>query len=705
MSTKEILQSLLLIFLLCASFCVMEIDTQSEDVSDLNGDYCRQKWSCDVPDIDDRNCKCDSRCTLFNDCCVDINNTSQTLRTHVPKFNCEYISEIYSESFIFVVQTCPLETRKDLAAECEGSSSPDSKIPVTGIKTGYTYRNMFCAACHREEFLSWQVGFSCKWRYRSMVNKTLDSMQQDEHCSKVYHPPHVPRSLATSKINYDARKCFPFIDSCISNEHATECKNGEVALVFDDHVYKNVDCAVCNNIDKDNLTCSARTWKLRPSGEKRKITNYSYRLLFDFNTNDATGTYVKHFRTQHPERNRKSCPDRQVYDPFSDVCRKVNCLFPLVFDDGKCVYIRYNVDGNKTDTNGGGNDGEKCVYVKLNYTEYEIINQTNIFIYSINKTIDNDAFYHVGDYTYVCESELQITVEERISVEIYHQSESILSFVGSVLSITALTITLILYLRFPKLRNTPGKSLICLMLCLIVAQLLFLFANEVEDRHHFCIGFAVTIHYAFLASVFWMNCMSFDIFITFSKGFVKSNGDKSSKTFVWYSLYSWLCPLFIVVSGVCLDVFTANDYRPRYGEIVCWIGNKRAILVYFMIPVALLVTANLFFYVFTIRSIFLSNRQTNRILRQKKSCKLLVYVKLSIVMGLTWVFAYVASLTNELVFWYLFIFFNSWQGVFIFISFVCFGKARTLVIDRVRVVSSFFQSRTQSTILTNSSKH
>jgi hypothetical protein len=90
MSTKEILQSLLLIFLLCASFCVMEIDTQSEDVSDLNGDYCRQKWSCDVPDIDDRNCKCDSHCTLFNDCCVDINNTSQTLRTHVPKFSCEY---------------------------------------------------------------------------------------------------------------------------------------------------------------------------------------------------------------------------------------------------------------------------------------------------------------------------------------------------------------------------------------------------------------------------------------------------------------------------------------------------------------------------------------------------------------------------------------------------------------------------------------
>jgi uncharacterized protein YcsI (UPF0317 family) len=39
-------------------------------------------------------------------------------------------------------------------------------------------------------------------------------------------------------------------------------------------------------------------------------------------------------------------------------------------------------------------------------------------------------------------------------------------------------------------------------------QLLFLFANEVEDRHHFCIGFAFTIHYAFLASVFWMNCMS-----------------------------------------------------------------------------------------------------------------------------------------------------------------------------------------------------
>lgn len=659
------------------------------NMRDLNGTFCKSKWSCKVPYIDDRTCKCDSHCSVYGDCCSDVTET-QSKNTFVPTFSCVYLPQINVKSYIFMVQTCPMGTGADLRRSCEKAEG--THIVVSGKNSNYTYRNMYCAACNEEDFVMWQAGYSCSWRHNGDVNMSFSSVVNDNDCSLTQSPPN----------GIVARECFPVVDNCILSEHSKVCQHGERELLFDHKVYKNIGCVLCNDESPENLTCSALAWELRPKGGKRRPV-YSYKYLFDFQTGEATGKYKKYNRDQIVEKLKKVCKDSEMYDVFTDTCRKLKCIPPLVFQNNLCLFKpRNKTDENSLNTDSAVGKLPSCVYILLNDSEYEVINDHILFISVINKTIANDSFYFDGHRTFVCQNVFRTKESHDSLITVYQESESVLSFVGSILSITALTITLYLYIRFPRLQNIPGKSLICLMVSLLVAQLLFLLANKVEDKLHLCTGFAVTIHYTFLASVFWMNCMSFDIFITFSKGFVKSNEDKSSRRFVWYSIYAWITPLIVVVSGICLDLLTSNPYRPRYGHVICWIGNRLALLVYFILPIGLVVLTNIFFYIFTVRSIYRSSHQTNKILRRKKSCKLLVYIKLSVVMGLTWVFAYIASFTNEQVFWYLFIFFNSWQGVFIFIAFVCFGKVRSLVSERAKTWSSYIQSRTSRSTATSS---
>ncbi|KAJ8319280.1 hypothetical protein KUTeg_004371 [Tegillarca granosa] len=53
-------------------------------------------------------------------------------------------------------------------------------------------------------------------------------------------------------------------------------------------------------------------------------------------------------------------------------------------------------------------------------------------------------------------------------------------------------------------------------------------------------------------------------------------------------------------------------------------------------------------------------------------------------MGLTWICGFVATFSNVMVLWYIFIIFNSLQGVFIFIAFVCNKKVYYLIRGRTR---------------------
>ncbi|XP_048754386.2 G-protein coupled receptor Mth2-like [Ostrea edulis] len=266
----------------------------------------------------------------------------------------------------------------------------------------------------------------------------------------------------------------------------------------------------------------------------------------------------------------------------------------------------------------------------------------------------------------------------------FSKEESLLSFVGGILSLTCLLVCLTVYVCFPKLHNVPGKNLICLMASLFVAQLLHLIAPFIFEMKNqtLCKALSVVTHFAFLAAFFWMNVMSFDVCFTFSTGFTNSGErNSSSKRVRFYSLYAWLGAVIIVGSAASVEYTSDSSFKPGYGEGVCWISNSRGLLVFFLVPVAILLCSNFVFFIMSVISIHVSSKKTSRILKRKNTCKLLIYIKLSVVMGLTWCFGFLAAVTNNQALWYLFIIFNTLQGFFIATFFVCTKKVLQVVRD------------------------
>ncbi|KAK3090496.1 hypothetical protein FSP39_012296 [Pinctada imbricata] len=275
----------------------------------------------------------------------------------------------------------------------------------------------------------------------------------------------------------------------------------------------------------------------------------------------------------------------------------------------------------------------------------------------------------------------------------FSKEESVLSLVCGVLSVIFLFVAFLIYTCNPKLQNIPGKNLISLISALLMAQLLFILAPLFTNSSPWCAVIAIIIHYSFLSSFFWMNVMSFDIFFTFSAGF-KRSGDRgqSSKRFKYYSLYAWSVPCVLLTICVIIDVWSTSDYRPLYGDVVCWISSPKALLVFFLVPLGIILFSNIIFFVITAKNIYVSEHNTAKILKKKESCKLLIYIKLSVAMGMTWIFGFVATGANNIVWWYLFIIFNGLQGVFIFMSFVLTPKVLRMVHGRVRTIFIDYRS-------------
>ena len=200
-------------------------------------------------------------------------------------------------------------------------------------------------------------------------------------------------------------------------------------------------------------------------------------------------------------------------------------------------------------------------------------------------------------------------------------------------------------------------------------------------------------HYFLLVSFFCMNVISYDMCRTFVSSLPLS---KSRKRFKIYSYYSWGMPLVIIAAANILDRLPGllddlKDYRPEYASQVCWLNNRNAVMVFFILPIGAVLVENFFFFVMTIYGILNSRFQEYRIPeksknrsgsvkfapspeerrwgQQKNRVHFVIYLKLSVLMGLTWMFGFLASFLKLGFLWYPFIILNGLQGTFIFIFF------------------------------------
>ncbi|XP_038060639.1 uncharacterized protein LOC119731537 [Patiria miniata] len=271
----------------------------------------------------------------------------------------------------------------------------------------------------------------------------------------------------------------------------------------------------------------------------------------------------------------------------------------------------------------------------------------------------------------------------------YSDTQAMLSLVGNVVSMVAGGATFLTYFVFDVLRNHATCCIMNLVASLFMAQLLLLLTGSAIANPAGCTMVAALSHYFWLVNVFWTGILAYDLNRTFAgKSCIVGRGcDRGHyrPRLRSYALLTWGGGLLIVVPCLVIYLCDCTELPIWYGNSeVCWIGNGQSILVVFAAPLACILLTNIFLFMRTVWSIRKTNKETQHNV-QKNVTKvrrareeLIIYVKISTLMGFTWIFGFAAAMSDLGGLWYVFIILNTLQGLLIFLSFTCKQRVRIL---------------------------
>ena len=181
-----------------------------------------------------------------------------------------------------------------------------------------------------------------------------------------------------------------------------------------------------------------------------------------------------------------------------------------------------------------------------------------------------------------------------------------------------------------------------------------------------CQATGVMTHFFWLVVMLAQNACTFHMFYTLSFPLQShasmANPGLMTKRYVSYAIVT--SAAFVVVT---LAWQFGAEGRSGYGGPVCYITKALVRVVMFALPLACTVLVNLAMFVFTIVRVHtirhVENTRSNRV-------NLVLYTKLSVFTGLTWLFGFLASLLASVPFAYVFAVSQGCQGLFVFLAFL-----------------------------------
>lgn len=442
-------------------------------------------------------------------------------------------------------------------------------------------------------------------------------------------------------------------------------------------LYKNFHCAKCNfvNMSSGQFQCfdpydmdmcnNARSVRRKPNWP------VAFSVLMDF-------------------RNTSCDAEDLLWDPIHLACRKVFCGQLFKLEKGVCVRDPATLAVLRNSTL----QDDSCRRIKLSESEYIPRGDGSVFVNATKRV------YKKGEYEMFSEEDVLICNDYddySASFTLLHQ---LLTLVTMVISLVGLGLHIIIYMLVPRHRNLPGKNLFCLSCCLFLAYLLFLTGMRATEHRGLCVFISSALHFFWLAAFCWMNVMSVDVCRTFSSQ-VHRGDPAGNRTFVLYSLYAWSVPAMVVALSLVFDFMDIlPDYRPRYATDLCWINSRYGLALFFLLPQGAIVLENTLLFLVTARGIYKQvqaakyastrsqsikgarNEKNARVeqktgpkeaLQGRKSKKdrlrLILYVKLAVIQGVSWVTGFIAAFSDLSFCWYIFTVFNGLQGAFIFLGF------------------------------------
>ncbi|XP_040438555.1 adhesion G-protein coupled receptor G2 isoform X1 [Falco naumanni] len=250
-----------------------------------------------------------------------------------------------------------------------------------------------------------------------------------------------------------------------------------------------------------------------------------------------------------------------------------------------------------------------------------------------------------------------------------------ISYIGCGLSAIFLSITLVTYIAFEKIRRDyPSKILIQLCAALLLLNLIFLLDSWIAlyDTQGLCIAVAVFLHYFLLVSFTWMGLEAFHMYLALVKVF----NTYVRKYILKFCIVGWGLPAVVVsivlaISPDNYGLITTGKVSINRPDEFCWIKNR---IVFYITAVGyfcLIFLINISMFIVVLIQLCRIKKKKQLGAQRKTSIQDLRSVAgLTFLLGITWGFAFFT--VNE-VFTYLFTIFNTLQGFFIFI-FYCVTK-------------------------------
>ena len=430
--------------------------------------------------------------------------------------------------------------------------------------------------------------------------------------------------------------------------------------------------------------------------------------------------------------------------------------------DSNDEYIYVGLNDDTSNISGPLPSDKDCFLKMLNETDYLEFNNGTIYVQSTRQMLTPIQYQRIGIYIAICSSNAlhgnynsgSGDPLETVLMFNFTDTQKMVSFVGHVISIVCLFILFVLHLLLKPLRTTSGHSVMSLCFALFCAQSVFLLGIHTNQTITICFFMAVSMHYALLVSFFWMNILAIDMLhaatcaavngIRRINNGISSNGATLTTTissppnteptcrFVIYSIYAWCIPTLIVGCSVAMEY---NDfaplYRPYYGrQKLCWMTSRNNVLYFFALPLAVLLAINIILFICILRHMFSRRRSihSRQISMQnavgnvpyrppgvprgdisyklRNRGRLTFYIQYCFVVGLTWMFAFVATLIpGHGYLWYAFTGMHVLQAFVLCVA--CLLNKNTIRILRGddRVHRSSHNPTSYSCVRDNNSKH
>ena len=342
-----------------------------------------------------------------------------------------------------------------------------------------------------------------------------------------------------------------------------------------------------------------------------------------------------------------------------------------------------------------------CILIALESFEFTYVNEEEVFFRGETKRVQ---FWTASDKPVVCSnftqngtSVVNITTNVTTFNVVFPKGFAITSYLGCSLSVVGSFFLLMTYSLFKELRTLPSLLLMSLTVAFLVGDLLILLGSSLASLSESqsrapCIAVAILLHYFFLARFCWTNVIAFEMVRSFTAATkllpVISSSAKRT-IFIVYSVIGWGVPLVITLICVILN-FTVDSFV-RYGTETCWINDVNSAIAAFVAPLVLSLSFNIISFIWIVFNLCKSTLQNRT--GKKPQLNVRLYVAVFTVMGLTWIFGFIAILTRSSWAWYPFIVLNSTQALAVSFSFTCSKK----------IAGNYFGLLSHDSVVTSSS--